>query len=80
MCPVDRLEEIQKQMKAPSEIYVVEEGDHSLQVTQKHLKRESISQEDVDNQIQQKIQEFLAKNLAADSGSAEPRRKKSRKR
>ena len=37
LCPLDLLETVRREMQAPNELYIVEGGDHSLQVTKRHL-------------------------------------------
>eukprot|EP01138_Halocafeteria_seosinensis_P011460 gb/GECG01011706.1/.p1 GENE.gb/GECG01011706.1/~~gb/GECG01011706.1/.p1 ORF type:complete len:259 (+),score=36.74 gb/GECG01011706.1/:1-777(+) len=59
MCPVDALKEIQKEMKATSEIYTVEDADHSLQVTKSYLKRNNTSQDAIDQRILHEVTDFL---------------------
>ena len=38
LCPLDLLENVRKEMKAPNFLHIVEGGDHSLQVTKTQLK------------------------------------------
>jgi uncharacterized protein len=61
LCPLDLLEGVREQMKAPNQLYVVEGGDHSLMVTKGQLKAADEAQDDVDERILGKIREFLAK-------------------
>jgi predicted alpha/beta-hydrolase family hydrolase len=51
MCPLLRLAEIRGRMQAPTELYTVEDGDHSLIVTKGRLKAHSTSQEQIDAQV-----------------------------
>ena len=37
LCPLDLLEPVRSEMKAPNFLHVVEGGDHSLRVTKRHL-------------------------------------------
>jgi predicted alpha/beta-hydrolase family hydrolase len=60
LCPLDLLEEVRSQMKAPNFLHVVEGGDHSLVVRQRDLKAAGTTQEDVDQQILESIREFVA--------------------
>ena len=63
LCPLDLLDEVRCRMKAPSELFIVEAGDHSLQVTRTHLKQSGESQEDVDERIFAAVQRFLGLSL-----------------
>jgi uncharacterized protein len=55
LCPLDLLENVRNQMKAPNELHVVEGGDHSLLVR----KKDGVLQEDVDLAIQRAIANFV---------------------
>jgi len=59
LCPLDLLDEVRSRMKAPSELFVVEAGDHSLQVTRTHSKQSGEAQEDVDLRIFEGVKRFL---------------------
>jgi uncharacterized protein len=58
LCPLDLLEEVRSAMTAPSRLYVVPEGDHSLLVTKRRLREEAITQEDVDRGIAAEVDQF----------------------
>ena len=60
LCPLDILAGVRADMRALNELYVVEGGDHSLQVTKKALKDSGETQDDVDRQILAEIQRFVA--------------------
>lgn len=51
MCPLERLAEVRGRMQAPSELLVVEGGDHSLVVQKTVLKQAGQTQDDVDEQV-----------------------------
>jgi uncharacterized protein len=59
LCPLNLLQPIRAEMKAPNELHVVEEGDHSLFVMKRWLKSHDQTQEDVDQLILGKIASFL---------------------
>ena len=63
LCPLDLLEGVRKQMRAPSTLYVVEGGDHSLLVPKTALKALGSSQEEVDDSMLTAIARFLRKAL-----------------
>ncbi len=59
LCPLDLLEKVRRKMKAKSELFVVETGNHSLQATKTQLKADGESQEDIDQRILDAIAAFL---------------------
>lgn len=59
LCPLEDLQEVRDRMAAPSELHVVETGDHSLRVTQTHLKQTGRTQDDVDEEILASVAGFL---------------------
>ncbi|HEY0369317.1 MAG TPA: alpha/beta family hydrolase [Chthoniobacterales bacterium] len=54
LCPLDLLEKVRKEMRAPNELFIVEGGDHSLVVPKKQE-----PQEEVDARILQAIAGFV---------------------
>ncbi len=48
LCPLDLLEKVRSQMKAPNFLYLVEDGDHSLRLTKRGLQAAGETQDDVD--------------------------------
>ena len=60
LCPLDLLELIRAEMKAPNSLYVVEGGDHSLRVPKRQLQAAGETQEDVDGRILQAISKFVS--------------------
>jgi predicted alpha/beta-hydrolase family hydrolase len=60
LCPLDDLAHVRKRMSAPNELHVVEEGDHSLEVTKRWLTRNGSTQEAVDAAILGVVASFLA--------------------
>jgi predicted alpha/beta-hydrolase family hydrolase len=63
LCPLDLLQRVQAEMRAPNELHVVEGGDHSLAVAKKQLKLAGDTQETVERRILQAIERFIAANL-----------------
>jgi uncharacterized protein len=63
LCPLDLLEGVRKRMRAPSTLYVVEGGDHSLVVAKGALKALGSSQEQVDESMVTAIARFLREAL-----------------
>ena len=60
LCPLDLLERVRGEMKAPNFLHVVEGGDHSLRVPKRQLKAMGETQENVDQRILQAISEFVS--------------------
>lgn len=59
LCPLDLLERVQGEMKAPNHLYSVEGGDHSLRVPKRQLQATGLMQGDVDQQILKAIGKFV---------------------
>ena len=66
LCLLDLLAQVRSEMKAPSVLHVVEEGDHSLLVSKRRLRAEGITQEHVDQQISQSVAGFVTKTTATE--------------
>jgi uncharacterized protein len=60
LCPLDRLEEVRRRMPVRHDLYVVDGGDHSLELPKSRLKLNPSAQDDVDAAIVLRISEFLA--------------------
>ena len=63
LCPLDLLESVRKRMHAPSTLYVVEGGDHSLVVSKTALKALGSSQDEVDDSMLTAVARFLRETL-----------------
>ena len=63
LCPLDLLEGVRQRMHAPTTLYVVEGGDHSLIVSKTALKALGSSQEEVDDSMMTAIVRFLSEVL-----------------
>ena len=59
LCPLDLLERVRAEMKAPNFLCAVEAGDHSLRVPKRQLQATSKTQEDIDQQILKAIEGFV---------------------
>jgi predicted alpha/beta-hydrolase family hydrolase len=59
LCPLDLLQAVRADMKAPNFSHVVEGGDHSLRVRVRQLQATSETQEDIDRQIFKAIADFI---------------------
>ena len=59
LCPLDLLERVRAQMKAPNFLHAVEGGDHSLRVPKRQLQATGETQDDVDQRILQAIAGFV---------------------
>lgn len=61
LCPLDLLESVRVEMKAPSELHIVEGGDHSLGVTKNQLRTAGETQEEVERGILEAVTRFVGK-------------------
>jgi len=59
LCPLDHLEAVRGEMVAPSELHVVESGDHSLDTTRTWQKATSMTQDDADEAMFLAIRSFV---------------------
>lgn len=59
LCPLDILERVRAEMKAPTVLHVVEGGDHSLLVSKRVLDAANETQDDVDRRILGAIIKFV---------------------
>ena len=59
LCPLDLLEQVRVEMKAPNFLHIVEGGDHSLRVPKRQFHGTSKTQEDIDQQILRAIAGFV---------------------
>jgi predicted alpha/beta-hydrolase family hydrolase len=60
LCPLPELEQVRARMTAQSQLFVVEGGDHSLDVTKTALKARGATTADDDDAIQAAITRFCA--------------------
>src|SRR5262249_18198688 len=60
LCPLDLLERVRAEMKAPNFLHVVDGGDHSLRVPKRQLQATGGTQEDLDQRIFKAIADFVA--------------------
>ena len=60
MCPLDLLDEVRGKMTADSRVYIVDDGDHSLIVAKRTLKRTDTTQADHDARALEAIRAFVA--------------------
>jgi uncharacterized protein len=63
LCPLDLLESVRREMKAENELYIVEGGDHSLQVSKSQLRASAKTQNDIDERILETIRNFVASKV-----------------
>jgi uncharacterized protein len=60
LCPLELLERVRVEMRAPTSLHVVEGGDHSLLVRKRQLAASGETQEIVERRILEAIAEFVA--------------------
>ena len=58
LCALPELEDVRRRMTAPSELFVVEGGDHSLESSKTALKAQGLTQADVERAIQSAVRRF----------------------
>ncbi len=63
LCPLELLEQVRGRMEAPSTLYVVEGGDHSLAVRKRDLTARGRTQQDEDELAHAAVAAFLAEVL-----------------
>jgi predicted alpha/beta-hydrolase family hydrolase len=59
LCPLDLLERVRTEMKAPNFLHIVKGGDHSLRAPKRQLQASGQTQEDVDQTILEAIAGFV---------------------
>jgi hypothetical protein len=59
LCPLDLLERVRAEMKAPNFLHIVEGGDHSLRAPKRLLQASGQTQEDIDQRIFAAIAGFI---------------------
>ena len=67
LCPLELLEGVRTRMRAPSTLYVVDGGDHSLTVAKATLKALGSTQEHADEDVRTAIARFLKDALEGSS-------------
>ncbi|XP_057818173.2 uncharacterized protein LOC131031150 [Cryptomeria japonica] len=63
LCPLQKLEAVRQKMTAMNELYVIDGGNHSLEVGNKLLKEKGINQVEVEMHTLKSIQAFVSKVL-----------------
>ena len=71
LCPLDLLENVRQEMKAENELYIVEGGDHSLQVSKSQLKASAKTQDDIDGLILEAVRNFVTSQVRRKEGLEE---------
>jgi predicted alpha/beta-hydrolase family hydrolase len=61
LCPLQDLARVRERMSAPNELFVVEDGDHSLKATKRSLKARGETEASVETAIDRAIAAFLAR-------------------
>jgi predicted alpha/beta-hydrolase family hydrolase len=59
LCPLDLLERVRAEMKAPNFLHVVEGGDHSLRVPKRQLQATGETQEDINHRLFEAVAGFV---------------------
>lgn len=63
LCPLPLLETVRRKMKAPNELVVVEDGDHSLQIAKRRLRAMSITQAEEESRLVRLIADFIQRPI-----------------
>ncbi|KAL9264296.1 KAT8 regulatory NSL complex subunit 3-like protein [Drosera capensis] len=63
LCPLDKLEAVRMKMKSPTQLHVVDGGDHSFKIAKKHLLATGSTQEDAEQGAIQAIADFVTSSL-----------------
>jgi hypothetical protein len=61
LCPLEDLARVRERMRAPNELFVVEDGDHSLKATKRSLKARGETDASVETAIDGAIAAFLGR-------------------
>ena len=72
LCPLDFLATVRKKMKARNKLFVVDAGDHSLQVTKTQLKLVGETQPAVDQRVLHVIRHFVTDTPGSSAPPATP--------
>lgn len=59
LCPIDLLQGVRTKMRAESALYVVDGGNHSLELSQKALRAQGVTAGDVEQRIIDQVRLFL---------------------
>jgi predicted alpha/beta-hydrolase family hydrolase len=59
LCPLELLASVRERMRASNQLYVVDDGNHSLEPTRTFLRTAGETQADVDSHILDRIRSFL---------------------
>jgi len=65
MCPLDLLDQVRQHMAAPSAVHIVDDGDHSLIVAKRTLKKTATTHDDHDRAALQAIQAFVSEHTGS---------------
>jgi predicted alpha/beta-hydrolase family hydrolase len=63
LCPLELLERVRTEMTAPNFLHVVEDGDHSLRVSARHLRSIGETQDASDARVLAAIAEFVGRTM-----------------
>ena len=63
LCPLDALEGVRRRMRAPSALFVVDGGNHGLEVGRRALAAEGTSQDAVEARVLEAIRRFVAEHV-----------------
>ena len=58
LCPLSELEVVRARMSAPTELFIVEGGDHSLEASKTSLKQRGMTQDDIEREVLLAVRRF----------------------
>ena len=61
LCPLEKLEAVQKKMKCVSGLHVIDGGDHSFKIGKKHLQSMGSTQEEAEDRAVLAISAFVSR-------------------
>lgn len=68
LCPLADLEGVRERMRAPNELFVVEGGDHSLELLKGELGRQGTTQTTIEERVCERVRRFVEERVASGVG------------
>jgi uncharacterized protein len=69
LCPRDLLQGVRAKMRARSELYVVDGGNHSLELSQNALRAQAATAEQIEQRVIDQVRLFLERSAVSESGA-----------
>ncbi|CAK9163052.1 unnamed protein product [Ilex paraguariensis] len=71
LCPLEKLEAVQKKIKSINELHVIEGGDHSFKIAKKHLQSKGSTQEEAEDDAVRVIAAFVSRSMEGRTEAAD---------